>query len=130
MEKLIDLMQEILPYNKKDLCSCTVIHEDAVSKARSGMPQDVLLYDLAEVFKVFGDLTRIRILCALIETELCVCDIATLLEMTQSSISHQLRVLKQAKLVKYRKDGKVVYYSLEDAHVQQIFAQALNHVKE
>lgn len=115
---------------KKDICSCTVIHKDAISKARSGMPQEKHLYDLAEVFKVFGDLTRIRILCALIETELCVCDISALLEMTQSSISHQLRVLKQAKLVKYRKEGKIVYYSLEDEHVQHIFAQALIHVKE
>jgi len=116
--------------DKKDICSCTIMHEDAISKARSGMPKDEHLYDLAEVFKVFGDLTRIRILCALIETELCVCDISSLLEMTQSSISHQLRVLKQAKLVKYRKEGKVVYYSLEDEHVQHIFAQALIHVKE
>lgn len=116
--------------SQSDVCCCTTIHEDAVNKARMGMPSDNNLYDLAEVFKVFGDLTRIRILCALIETELCVCDIATLLEMTQSSISHQLRVLKQAKLVKYRKDGKVVYYSLEDEHVQQIFAQALIHIRE
>ncbi len=92
---------------ERDVCSCSVIHEDAVIKARDGMPKEALLYDLAEVFKVFGDLTRIRILCALIETELCVCDISALLDMTQSSISHQLRVLKQAKLVKYRKEGKV-----------------------
>ena len=114
----------------KDVCGCTIIHEDAVDKARSGMPPEAHLYDLAEVFKVFGDLTRIRILCALIETELCVCDISALLEMTQSSISHQLRVLKQAKLVKYRKEGKVVYYSLEDEHVKHIFDQALIHVRE
>lgn len=115
---------------ERDVCSCSVIHEDAVIKARDGMPKEALLYDLAEVFKVFGDLTRIRILCALIETELCVCDISALLDMTQSSISHQLRVLKQAKLVKYRKEGKVVYYSLEDEHVKQIFDQALIHVNE
>ena len=130
MEKIIDLNQYTSQDSKKDVCSCTVIHEDAVHKAQSGMPKEENLYDLAEVFKVFGDLTRIRILCALIETELCVCDIAFLLDMTQSSISHQLRVLKQAKLVKYRKDGKVVYYSLEDEHVQQIFAQGLIHVRE
>jgi ArsR family transcriptional regulator len=114
----------------KDVCGCAIIHEDAVNKARSGMPPETHLYDLAEVFKVFGDLTRIRILCALIETELCVCDISALLEMTQSSISHQLRVLKQAKLVKYRKEGKVVYYSLEDEHVKHIFDQALIHIRE
>lgn len=121
---------DIFPADEKDTCTCTIIHEDAVRKARSGMPENIHLYDLAEVFKVFSDQTRIRILCALIETELCVCDISSLLEMSQSSISHQLRVLKQANLVKYRKEGKVVYYSLKDGHVQQIFAQALLHVKE
>ena len=114
----------------RDVCGCTIIHEDAVNKARAGMPPETDLYDLAEVFKVFGDLTRIRILCALIETELCVCDISALLDMTQSSISHQLRVLKQAKLVKYRKEGKVVYYALEDEHVKHIFDQALIHIRE
>jgi ArsR family transcriptional regulator len=94
------------------------------------MPSEEDLYDLAELFKVFGDTTRIKILCALVEAEMCVCDIAALLNMTQSSISHQLRILKQARLVRYRRDGKVVYYSIDDEHVKQIFDQGLIHLKE
>ena len=94
------------------------------------MPKDENLYDLAEFFKVFGDTTRIKILYVLFQAELCVCDIAALLGMTQSAISHQLRVLKQARLVKYRKDGKVVYYSLDDEHVQTIFNMGFAHIVE
>ncbi|MHB1452354.1 MAG: ArsR/SmtB family transcription factor [Saccharofermentanales bacterium] len=111
-------------------CDCKVIHEDIVALVRPRMPPEANLYDLAELFKVFGDTTRIRILCALSESEMCVCDIAVLLDMTQSAISHQLRVLKQARLIRYRKDGKVVFYSLDDGHVRQIFEQGLNHVNE
>lgn len=111
-------------------CNCSVIHEDIVDKARKSMPGEETLYDLAELFKVFGDTTRIKILCALFESEMCVCDISALLGMNQSAISHQLRVLKQARLVKYRKDGKVVYYSLDDEHVKQIFDQGLVHINE
>lgn len=111
-------------------CSCQVIHRDVIEKVRTAMPAEESLYDVAELFKVFGDTTRIRILCALSEAELCVCDIAALLGMTQSSISHQLRVLKQARLVRYRKDGKVVYYSLDDDHVRSIFDLGLAHVGE
>lgn len=111
-------------------CSCTIIHEEVVDKARKSMPEEETLYDLAELFKVFGDTTRIKILCSLFESEMCVCDIAALLSMNQSAISHQLRVLKQARLVKYRKEGKVVYYSLDDEHVKQIFDQGLVHVNE
>ncbi|KUO74703.1 MAG: ArsR family transcriptional regulator [Clostridia bacterium BRH_c25] len=111
-------------------CSCSYIHEEVVVKVRESMPEEETLYDLAELFKVFGDTTRIKILCALFESEMCVCDIAALLCMNQSAISHQLRVLKQARLVKYRKDGKAVYYSLDDDHVKQIFDQGLVHVNE
>ncbi|HHY90789.1 MAG TPA: winged helix-turn-helix transcriptional regulator [Clostridiales bacterium] len=111
-------------------CDCHVIHEDVVDQVKKKMPQEETLYDLAELFKVFGDSTRIKILWALDEAEMCVCDIAALLNMTQSAISHQLRVLKQAKLVKSRKEGKVVYYSLDDEHVQAIFDQGLIHIKE
>ena len=111
-------------------CSCSYIHEEVVVKVRESMPEEEALYDLAELFKVFGDTTRIKILCALFESEMCVCDIAALLCMNQSAISHQLRVLKQARLVKYRKDGKAVYYSLDDDHVKQIFDQGLVHVNE
>jgi len=113
-----------------DRCDCAVIHEDVVNRVRENMPQEEYLYDLAELFKVFGDSTRVRILWALDEAEMCVCDIAVLLNMTQSAISHQLRVLKQARLVKSRKDGKVVYYSLDDEHVKEIFDQGLNHIRE
>ena len=116
--------------NSIERCDCNVIHEDIVNQVRDKMPQEESLYDLAELFKVFGDSTRIRILWALHETEMCVCDIAVLLNMTQSAISHQLRVLKQANLVKNRKEGKVVYYSLVDDHVREIFDQGLIHINE
>jgi len=113
-----------------DRCDCIVIHEDTVDRVKVNMPQEETLYDLAELFKVFGDSTRTRILWALDEAEMCVCDIAYLLNMTQSAISHQLRVLKQAKLVKHRKNGKIVFYSLQDEHVKQIFELGLVHISE
>lgn len=109
-------------------CNCTIIHEDIVRKVKANMPKEEKLYDLAEIFKVFGDTTRIKILYALFEEEMCVCDIAALLGMTQSAISHQLRVLKSAGLVKYRKEGKIVYYSLDDDHVKNIFDQGFIHI--
>lgn len=115
---------------KIEFCTCSTIHEDVVEKVRKSIPQEETLYDLAELFKVFGDTTRIRILCVLFQTEMCVCDIAALLNMTQSAISHQLRVLKNARLVKHRREGKVVFYSLDDEHVKQIFDQGLIHIKE
>ncbi|ERI92396.1 putative transcriptional repressor SmtB [Clostridiales bacterium oral taxon 876 str. F0540] len=111
-------------------CSCTIIHEDVVNKVKDCIPREEMLYDLADLFKILGDSTRIKILCALFQAEMCVCDIAALLGMTQSAISHQLRVLKQARLVKNRKEGKVVYYSLEDEHVKSIFDQGLIHIAE
>ncbi|HSQ88992.1 metalloregulator ArsR/SmtB family transcription factor [Romboutsia sp.] len=111
-------------------CDCKEIHEDIISEVKTSMPKEEMLYDLAELFKVFGDTTRIRILYALFSNEMCVCDIASLLGMTHSAISHQLRVLKQARLVKFRKEGKVVYYSLDDNHISQIFDCGLNHIQE
>ncbi len=113
-----------------DRCDTIVIHEDVVNSVRDRMPPDENLYDLAELFKVFGDTTRIKILWALAESDMCVCDIAALLNMTQSAISHQLRILKQARLVKYRRVGKIVIYSLDDDHVKQIFSQGLVHINE
>ncbi|MCT4595800.1 MAG: metalloregulator ArsR/SmtB family transcription factor [Anaeromicrobium sp.] len=110
------------------ICNCNIIHEDVVNEIRRHMPEEEKLYDLAEFFKVFGDGTRIKILCALMNSEMCVCDIAALLDMKQSAISHQLRVLKQARLVKYRKEGKMVYYSLDDDHVKNVFDQGFNHI--
>ncbi|MPM45965.1 Transcriptional repressor SmtB [bioreactor metagenome] len=113
-----------------DTCNCNVIHEDVVKRVKETIPQEETLYDLADLFKTFGDSTRIKIICALFQSEMCVCDIAALLCMNQSAISHQLRVLKQARLVKYRKEGKVVYYSLDDDHVKGIFDQGLAHLNE
>ena len=108
---------------------CGVIHEDIVKKVEENMPDEDLLYDIADLFRVFGDSTRVKILYALFESEMCVCDKAAILNMNQSAISHQLRVLKSARLVKNRRDGKVVYYSLDDEHVKQIFDQAMAHLK-
>ena len=113
-----------------ETCNCTVIHEDIIKKVKKSIPKEETLYELSELFKVFGDATRIKIICALFQSEMCVCDIACLLQMTQSAISHQLRVLKSARLVKYKKDGKVVYYSLDDEHVKHIFDQGLIHINE
>lgn len=111
-------------------CCCNVIHEDIVKKVNEKMHDENTLYDLAELFKVFADQTRLRILNALFESEMCVCDLSVLLGMTQSAISHQLKVLKQTRLVKFRKEGKVVYYSLDDEHIKNIFDEGLIHVKE
>lgn len=111
-------------------CDCDVIHEDVVLKVQNRMPTADKLQKLAGFFKVFGDYTRVRILWALDESEMCVCDIAYLLDMTQSAISHQLRVLKQAALVKSRREGKVVYYSLDDDHIKMILDQGFEHISE
>lgn len=116
--------------NNIENCNCTIIHEDVVIKVKECIPQEEILYDLADLFKIFGDTTRIKILCALFQAEMCVCDIAVLLGMTQSAISHQLRVLKHSRLVRYRKEGKVVYYSLDDDHVKGIFNLGLSHIEE
>lgn len=111
-------------------CHCEKIHEDIVEKVKKDMPVDEKLYDLAEFFKVFGDTTRIKILYVLMKSEMCVCDIAAILGMTQSAISHQLRFLKTSRLVKNRKEGKVVYYSLDDEHVDTIFNMGMVHLEE
>ena len=111
-------------------CEVTEVHENLLKIVRETIPEETELYDLAELFKIFGDSTRIKILYALFESEMCVCDIAQLLNMTQSAISHQLRSLKQSKLVKYRREGKTVFYSLADAHVRTIINQGLEHVEE
>ena len=111
-------------------CAVTIKHADIIETVKTKMPEEETLFDIAELFKVFGDSTRMKIICCLFESEMCVCDIAELINATQSAVSHQLRVLKQAKLVKYRKEGKVVYYSLSDRHVEIIFNMALEHIKE
>lgn len=104
--------------------------EDMIARIKNLMPEDEILYDLADLFKVFGDTTRIKILYVLFESEMCVCDIAQILNMTQSAISHQLKVLKQSKLIKYRRDGKTIYYSLADDHVRTIIDQGVEHTAE
>ncbi len=111
-------------------CDYIHVHEDILKKVKKSMPNEETLYDLAELFKVFGDSTRVRILYVLFEAEMCVCDIAMLLNMTQSAISHQLRVLKQNKLVKFRREGKTVFYSLADEHVRTIVYQGMEHISE
>ena len=113
-----------------ECCDFYQIHGDVVKAVKEKMPDDDDLYDLAEIFKVFGDSTRIKILYVLFEAEMCVCDIAQLLNMTQSAISHQLRILKQSKLVKNRREGKAVFYSLADGHVRSIIDQGYEHIKE
>ncbi|MGN1066670.1 MAG: ArsR/SmtB family transcription factor [Candidatus Fimimonas sp.] len=116
---------------KDDICcESTVVHESTVKQVEQRIPDEDLLYDVAELFKIFGDSTRIRILSALLEEELCVCDICSLLSMTKSAVSHQLRILRQTKLVKNRRSGKEVYYSLADDHVASIINLALEHAKE
>ena len=113
-----------------DRCDCNIIHHEVVHDARLKMLSESDTIELANLFKVFGDPTRVKIIQALMDNEMCVCDIAVLLDMTKSSISHQLRVLRQSHLVKYRKEGKVVYYSLDDDHVAQLLKQGLEHVRE
>ncbi len=119
-------MKDQEPSKNEYLC----VHEDVVDKVTAAMPPDEILYDLAELFKIFGDTTRIKILYALFESELCVGDIAQLLGLTQTAVSHQLRVLKVNKLVKFRKEGKIVFYSLADDHVRRIINQGMEHVEE
>ena len=111
-----------------DSCSCSIIHEDIIDKVRQVMPEEEKLFEVADLFKVLGDSTRVKILYALLHEVMCVCDIANLLGMNQSAISHQLRVLKQARLVKFKKEGKVVYYSLDDEHVKNLFEQGFEHI--
>lgn len=118
--------------NRTELEQCEFyqVHEDVVKAVEEKMPDEDVLCDLAEIFKVFGDSTRIKILYLLFESEMCVCDIAQLLGMNQSAISHQLRILKQAHLVKSRREGKSVIYALSDGHVRTIIDQGMEHVCE
>lgn len=106
------------------------VHEKVVEKVQNKMPAEEKLQGLADFFKVFGDTTRIKILYVLLQSEMCVYDIATLLNMTQSAISHQLRILKQMQLVKFRREGKIVLYSLSDSHIENILNQGMEHISE
>jgi hypothetical protein len=113
-----------------ECCEFLQVHQDVVDEVIKRMPDEDLLMDLSELFKVFGDSTRIKILYVLLESDMCVCDLAQILNMTQSAISHQLRILKQSKLVKNRREGKTVIYSLADGHVRSIISQGMEHVGE
>ncbi len=116
--------------NDIEMCDFMHAHEDTVRSVRSRMPSDETLFDLAELYKIFGDSTRIKILYTLFESEMCVCDIASLVGVSQSAISHQLRLLKQVNLIKPRRDGKTVFYSLSDNHVRTIINNGMNHIAE
>lgn len=113
-----------------DINDITVIDKEKVEKLKVMIPNDDFIINMAELFKMFGDSTRVKIISVLLEDELCVCDIANIINATQSAVSHQLRILKQAKLVKYRKVGKIVYYSLDDEHVKEIYMKGRDHVEE
>lgn len=119
-----------LANNNVECCETFCVHKELQKSINEQMPKEEELYDLAELFKVFGDSTRIRILYVLFEAEVCVCDLADILNMTQSAISHQLKILKQAKLVKSRREGKSVFYSLADGHVRTIIDQGREHMEE
>lgn len=111
-------------------CEFMHVHDEIVGRVEQVMPDEQQLLDLSEFFKVFGDSTRIKILYVLSQSEMCVCDIATLLQMGQSAISHQLRILKQMRLVNFRREGKTVFYSLADDHIQTILNQGMEHIEE
>lgn len=113
-----------------ECCGTIHLHEELVRQIEDGMPKEETTRALADFFKVFGDVTRIKILCVLFQTELCVCDLAQIVGMTQSAVSHQLRILKQMKLVKNRREGKTVFYFLADGHIQRILQQGMEHIKE
>lgn len=119
-----------MEHNEIDKCEFMHIHDDVVDKVNESMPDEESLYDLADFFKVFADSTRIKILYALLQTEMCVCDIANVLNASQSAISHQLRLLKQMKLVKFRREGKTIFYSLSDNHIENILNQGMEHIGE
>ncbi|MEF9952529.1 ArsR/SmtB family transcription factor [Clostridium sp.] len=113
-----------------EVCKDCTIHSDVVEDVKGKMENDEAHREVSMFFKAFSDPTRTKIINALLISEMCVCDLAALLSMNQSAISHQLKTLKQLRLVKYRRDGKVIYYSLDDDHIRGIFSSALDHVKE
>jgi len=111
-------------------CRTVLVHEDTVRRVGESLPDDESLYDLADFFKLLGDTTRIKLLHALFIAEMCVCDIASLLSVSRSAVSHQLRILRQADIVRTRREGKTVYYRLSDSHIEDIVNQALVHTRE
>lgn len=126
------VVAERLKMMKKEVecCEELVVHDQVVQAVLKELPSQERIQQLADFYKVFGDATRVKILCVLLRSEMCVCDLAQTLSMTQSAISHQLRVLKQMRLVKNRREGKTVYYSLADGHIQNIISQGMEHITE
>lgn len=116
--------------NAVDTCITKGIHGDIIRTVKQKMPDTVALYELADLFKLFGDSTRIGILWALSESEMCVCDLCALLKMKQPAVSHQLKNLKQSRVVKARRDGKIVYYSLDDEHIRRLLNLGMEHIQE
>ena len=114
----------------EEICECEVIHEETVKAVRATFPPDETLFDLSDFYKIFGDTTRVKILYALDKSELCVCDISVLLGMSVSAVSHQLHTLREADLVRSKRDGKIVYYSLADEHVKSFLECGLEHIQE
>lgn len=126
-------MKGVTMSNKKNenaVCSTTIIHEDILEKVKQEITDDEILFDMAAEFKVLSDPTRLKIINALMLSEMCVCDISALLNMSQPAISHHLKSLRQTRLIKYRRDGKIAYYSLDDEHIKAMFSQCLTHVTE
>ena len=117
-------------FDHSECCQSRDVHEDVLDRVREMLPPEDELFELAELFKVFGDSTRIRILYVLLEAEVCVCDLAEVLKMSQSAISHQLSILKRSRLVKFRREGKSIFYSLADEHVRAMLSQGMEHVEE
>ena len=115
---------------KSETCEGEIIHVDIVKKVKATFPKDEMIFDLADFYKIFGETTRVKILYALDKSELCVCDISALLGMSVSAVSHQLKILRDSNLVKTKRDGKVIYYSLSDNHVQSILECGIEHIKE
>ena len=115
---------------KDEVCECEIIHEDVVKRVKATFPKDEMIFDLADFYKIFGDTTRVKILYALDKSELCVCDISALLVMSVSAVSHQLRTLRESNLVRTKRQGKVIYYSLADDHVKSILECGIDHISE
>jgi len=120
----------VISDKNSDMCAAVIIHEDVVSRVRKSMPDGQFFYELSNLYKMFADGTRLKILWALSREPVCVCDLAALLGMTTSSVSHQLKSLRLANLVKYEKQGKLVYYSLVDCHAREIFEMGFEHLSE
>ena len=116
--------------DKQDNCESEHVHQETVWKVRGLMPEGNEFYDLADLYKMFADSSRVKMLWALSVNEMCVCDLADLIGMTRSAVSHQLKSLRLANLVRSRKDGKEVFYSLADDHVRDIFEKGLDHIRE